>query len=668
MPRIPYWNIEAGWFIDLLALPAVAVLLYGLYRHWLAIRQGRVVVRFVEPWSTVNLRRARLRNLLVGGLLAGRVYRKPFTGLAHGLLFWGMATLALGTALVLANVLLDAPIFVGDFNRWFMAFGLDLAGLAALLGVCLLLARRLVGLPRLNQPKARPGFVTVELILVAVLATGFFVEGLRLSLRGPEDGAFVGNLVAAWLGPGQNAASLHTSLWWLHGLMALGLMAYLPFSPLVHLVLVPVNAALANPRPGLKMGVVDFQAFEEASGQEQPPTLGTPTLKDFNRKRLLDFDTCLWCGRCQEVCPANATGKALSPKGVMVTLAEHLAAGRLEDGSLIERVGEEAIFQCLTCAACLEACPSFTNPAKAVLSMRQHLVMEKSQLPATMAQAHKSLEARQHPFFGTASSAKDWRKGLEVPFFTPGQSEYLLWVGCAATFEERAQKVARAVVQLLNQAGVSYGILEEHRCTGDPAKQMGDEFLFRMVAEDNIARLAELGVKKIITLCPHCFNALRNYYSHLGGHYQLMPHPVLLASLLKQGRLKVRRSQQLLAYHDPCYLGRRNLVLDEPRRVVSAIGRLTEMPRHGRKSFCCGAGGGNYWSEETGARINQTRAREALDTGASRLVTSCPFCLLMLTDGAKKFKEEPVVFDLAELLLAELESGTGAPSGTGQAA
>lgn len=660
MPRIPYWNIEGGLFIDGLAVPVMALFLWGIYRHWQAIRQGRVVLRPAEQGMKWRLLAGRARNFLAGGVLGLRLYREPLVGLAHGAAFFSLLTLAVGSGMVLLNAFFDVPTLSGRFNRWFMAFGLDLAGLLAMCGLGFLLIRRLSRPARLYQPKPRPGFILVESILLLILASGFVVEGLRLAVNGPEQGAWVGNWLAGLLAPLlDQGKEWHRALWWGHGLLALGLIAWLPFSPLVHLVLVPVNAALANPRPGLKMGVVDFQAFEDTAADQEPPTLGVAAIKDFNQKRLLDFDACLWCGRCQENCPAAQTGKDLSPKGVMVHLAEHLRQGVSEGSEIIQGIGSKAIFQCLTCAACLEACPAFTNPAKAVLRMRQHLVMEQAELPATMAQAHKSLELRQHPFFGTAASAKDWRKGLDVPIFQPGKTEYLLWVGCAATYEDRAQKIAQAMVNILNRAGVSYGILEEARCTGDPAKQMGDEFLFRQMAEDNIERFKQLGVERIITLCPHCYNSFKNYYSLMGRRYHLVPHASLIADLLRQGKISLRPAGgQAIIYHDPCYLGRRNHVLAPPRQVVASLGRLVEFPRHGRNSFCCGGGGGNYWAEEEGERINQARAGQALaelEGGAHSIATACPFCLLMLTDGVKKFSEDKLVFDIAELVNQGLE-------------
>jgi Fe-S oxidoreductase len=495
----------------------------------------------------------------------------------------------------------------------------------------------------------------VEVVLILIIISGFLVEGLRISANGPEPGSVIGNWIAlTFLGNLGNDLFIHTYIWWIHGLLALGLIAYIPFSPLVHLVLAPVNSGLANPLPGPKMGVLDFSTFEEDVDTESEPNLGVACLSDFSWKRLLDFETCLWCGRCHEVCPATQTDKPLSPKKVLVSLADNLNKGLVEDELINKSISSDAVYNCTTCAACLEVCPVSINQPKAIMRLRQNLIMEQSIIPDTMGQAHKSLESRQHPFFGTSAGPHDWHKELNVPFFEKGVTEYLLWVGCAPTYEDRAQNIAKAMVEILSKAGISYGILEESRCTGDPGKQMGNEFLFNEIAQQNVEELNSLGVKKIITLCPHCYNSFTRHYPQLGGHYEVIPHSILLAKLIHEGRLNIQNTGKTICYHDPCYLGRRNEIYNEPRTVISKLGKLVEMPRNKANSFCCGGGGGNYWAEEEGTRINRNRAKEGLNTKADLIATACPFCLLMLTDGLKGFTEEQKVFDLAEIIINDL--------------
>lgn len=656
MERIPYWNISYGLLIDLLSLPVLALFGYGIYLHWRRIRQGKANIKLGITLDTLKLGPLHVWSFLTRGIAGTQIYKKLCTGIAHGLLFWGMVLLSTGTVLVFANVLFKLPVFKGEFNHWFMGAALDAAGVAALAGVLFLLVRRLLPPERLTCVKANSGFILMELGIIAIIVTGFCIEGARIAHNGADPGSFVGNWLGSMLLTGQSGLELHRYLWWTHGLIALALIAYIPFSPLVHLVLAPANAGLDIPVPGPKMGVIDFEAFEGEG--EETPSLGASKLTDFSRKNLLDASTCLKCGRCHEVCPAAQTGKKLSPKGVMVTLAEYLQQGKMEDDSLLETISSEAIYSCTTCAACMEACPVSVNQPNAILQMRQHLLMERSEMPEIMGQANRSLEARHHPFIGTGFGPNDWRKGIDVPFYEKGTTEYLLWIGCSVAYEERAQRIGQAMVAILKNAGVSFGILEENRCTGDPAKQMGNEFLFTEIAGQNIEEFNDLGVTKVITMCPHCFNSFTRHYPLLGAKFQVIPHAVLLRSLIGAGKITLANSGQAICYHDPCYLGRHNQVLSEPRSVVASVGQLVEMPRHGSESFCCGAGGGNYWTEEEGTRINQTRAREALDTGAKTIATACPFCMLMLTDGLKKFTEEQMVKDIAELVCSQMELKT----------
>lgn len=660
MERTPYWLIDGGVFIDLLSIPAMAIFCYGMYRHYKKLQMGAVQFRFSLPAIMKMMNRQRISNFMKNGLLGVRVYRKPITGLFHGMIFWGMLLLLIGTTLVIFNVVFGLEVLSGDFYKYFMAFTLDGAGLAILLGVLFLMGRRLFQYPRLMQPKARSGFVLMEVILLGVVVSGFLVEGLRIDLAQAQETAFVGQFTATLVGPVIGGQVAYTGLWWLHGLLALGFIAYIPFSPLAHILLIPVNAALADPNIGADTKVVDLGDMEEMEEMDdddeqemEMPALGTPTLANYDPKALFDFSTCLWCGRCQEVCPATSTEKSLSPKGVMLTLAEMLEAGRMDDDSMIDSITMETLFECRTCGACVEVCPAMTNPLKAMWNMRQNLMMERGEMPGHMLPAYRNMEALMHPF-ESAASPSDWREGLEVPQFTPGESEYLLWVGCAVTYEDRAQKIGRAVVNILNAAGVNYGIIEEARCTGDPAKQMGDDYLFSMMAGANIELFNDHGVQKIITMCPHCYNSFTKYYPPMGAEYEVIPHAKIISELISSGKLQFEGGTEKIAYHDPCYLGRHNRIFNEPRFIINSVGVLTELDNHHANSFCCGAGGGNYWNEEEGKRINYTRAEEAHGSGADKLVSSCPFCLLMLTDGMKMQTDDPVVFDIAEVVAERL--------------
>jgi heterodisulfide reductase subunit C len=347
-----------------------------------------------------------------------------------------MFVLFVGTNLVILNVLFGVPVFSGGFNHWIMAFSMDLAGLLVLCGIVFFLARRASMPDRLKTPVARKGFVLVSALLGILILTGFILEGARLAASGPEQGAFMGNFFASSIISHNSALAIHTTVWWIHGLLALCFVAYIPFSPLVHIILGPVNTGFADPAPGVKMGVMDFSAFDDEDA-EVLPALGADKLADFTRKRFLDFASCLWCGRCQEVCPAHNTQKPLSPKAVIVTMAEKLKNSSMDD-AVIDTLSMDAIFNCTTCAACMEACPVSINQPKTIMRFRQNLVMEQGQMPELMGKAVSSLEQRAHPFFGTGSGSAEWRKDLEVPVFEAGKTQYLLWIGCSITYEQRA--------------------------------------------------------------------------------------------------------------------------------------------------------------------------------------------------------------------------------------
>jgi len=639
----------------LLALPTLAIFGYGVYLHWKRIWAGEVRLRVSLDGLRPFLSRDRLKAAVWNGILGARVNRRPLTGLFHGLVFWGMLLLLIGTVLVLLHLLFGLAVMSGGFYRWFMALALDTAGLGVLVGLGFLIVRRLMHPYRLSFPKARPGFIAVEIALLVVIITGFFLEGQRMQLAGAREPAFVGNMVAvAMEGILQGQEGYYVVMWWVHGMLALVFIAWIPFSPLVHLIFVPVNASLVESLMGADEKALDFSAIEPDE-EGNLPTLGTPTLADYAAKRRLDFSTCLWCGRCQEVCPATLTDKALTPKGVMVTLAEALSQDRMSDTALINEVGMTTLFECRTCGACVEACPAMINPLKAIWGMRQNLMMERGEMPAQMMTAYRNIEALLHPF-SSHSSPSEWREGLDVPRFQVGETEYLLWIGCAVTYEDRAQQIGRAVVHILKEADVSYGIIEDARCTGDPAKQMGDDYLFAQCANINIDLFKAHQVKKIITMCPHCYNSFIHYYPPMGGKYEVVSHVTMIQDLISAGKLNVSHGDQKMAYHDPCYLGRHNRVFEAPRRILNWIGQLAELPRNRENSFCCGAGGGNYWNEEEGQRINYVRAQEAFGSNAEFIATACPFCLLMMTDGLKMHTNDRIVFDIAELVVKRLST------------
>jgi Fe-S oxidoreductase len=389
---------------------------------------------------------------------------------------------------------------------------------------------------------------------------------------------------------------------------------------------------------------------------EQTGRTGVHAIADFNRQQLLSLDACMECGRCEDACPATASGKPLSPKAVVIDLRELMSS----DGEDVHRkIRDETLWACTMCQACVQECPVLIGQVDLISDMRRDLIGQ-GRLSGPPAKALQQIGSQSNPYGRANSDRMAWAEGLDVPTVesNPG-FEYLLWIGCAASFDPRAQKVARATVQLLKQAGVNFAVLgNEETCTGDPARRIGDEFLFQERAGINIETLTRRKVQKIVTPCPHCYNTLKNEYPQFGGHYEVQHHSTLLAELLDSERLNNNPSNaEPITLHDPCYLARVNGEVDATRAVIGATNdaQYREMPRCGKKTFCCGAGGGRMWFEEAPSqRVSVVRSQEAIATGARTLATACPFCLNMMTDGMAGTQggESVKVLDIAEVLLS----------------
>jgi len=530
------------------------------------------------------------------------------------------------------------------------------------------------------KPDRLKGEQTAEamVILVSVLThpvTHVFEIATKITLGHPPAGLGHTLLppVSAWLsnlftaGPGTEGWYL--GFLWAHWFTVVFVLAIIPYTRYLHMIASIFNGILRNqPRGVLKP--IDLEKAE---------SFGVATIDQLTWKQNLDLYSCVVCGNCQELCPAYESGKKLNPKKVIQDLKKHLlkvgpelvaakAKGEPAPANPKVPLAEnvillDEIWACTTCGACDEVCPVWVDHIDKIVDLRRNLVMEQASIPETAEGALRSIEDRGHPWRGTTLSRTDWAEGLDIKVLADEQDvDILFWVGCTEALEERSTKIAQAVAKLLKAAGVNFGILgTEESCCGDPARRLGNEYLFQMQAEKNIEILKNYGVKRIVTACPHGYNTIKNEYPQFGGNFQVIHHTELISQLIKEGKLKVKKGlSELVTYHDACYLGRYNNIYQPPRQIIKSIPgiRLAEMERNRRRGFCCGGGGGHMWLEEQeGNRINEMRTEQALETGAQRVITACPFCLQMFDDGikTKEAEEKFKVMDIAELLAALIE-------------
>jgi Fe-S oxidoreductase len=642
------------------------------------------------------------------------VLRDPIPGIAHFFTFWGFIVVQFG----LLNLMLGAfnaslPLLGG--NRVFASV-LDAFVLFVLLALALFTFRRAVLNPKQLQSKLHgplDGYIILGLIFL-VIATLALVESFEYAATNGAAWTPIGS----WIGPAftgfGTAANISAFriLWWVHILTVLFFLVYLPRSKHLHLMATPFNVFFRN--HGAKGALPLMENLEEREDY------GVSKPEQFTWKQLLDGYACTECGRCNTVCPASNTGKPLFPKEIVLGVKEALLVQSgtiLGENSLWNRLGgksteigdfaseqeeshkpmvggiisTDALWACTSCRACMEICPVSIEHVPTIIDMRRHLVMEESDFPQEVTPVFNNIERNANPWEISNDRRAEWAAGLDIPLMSENpEADVLYWVGCMGSFDERNKKVATAVAKILKAARVNFAILgPEEWCTGDPARRIGNEYLWQMMAQQNIETLNSYGLniddqqdhhamnghapgngvagpapkhRIIITACPHCFNTIKNEYPQLGGNYDVMHHTVFIDKLLSEGKITLPEGfdRRKLTYHDPCYIGRYNDIYDEPRRVLTVLNSngVTEMRRHRNKSFCCGGGGGRAWMEERiGKRVNQTRVKEALETGAEVLAAACPFCITMFDDGVKgvEAEESLKIEDISEIVARAIE-------------
>ena len=632
-----------------------AALLYRL------IRMGRPVARFddvpgrIRAEATVVVGQSKLLQVLGPGLM-------------HAAIFWGFMVL-LPTILIAMIGAVDphATLAWLGAQGWY-ALMVDLFALLVLAGVIAAFFIRKVQRPG-RFAGSHLGEADVILALItAIVITLFLWHASQIALglndypasSAPVSSTLAGALHQSWTPVLERAAV------WAHVLIILAFLVYLTYSKHLHIFLAAVNVYFGRTR---SRGRLEPIVFDKA---EEEVRFGTATVKDMTWKQVVDTMSCTECGRCQDVCPAYATGKALSPKLLIMSLRDQVLVegpkvlAAREKGETYKppplvpnAVTDDVVWDCVTCGACQRECPVGIEHIDHILDLRRNLVMVESRFPAEAAPMLRDVDRASNPWGKPQADRTQWADGLGIHVLQPGERppNILFWVGCAPAYDERARQGAISTAKLMKEAGVDFAILgPRESCTGDPARRMGDEYTFQRLAKQNVGTLNSSGVKRIVTTCPHCFNTLSNEYPDFGGSYEVVHHTMFLAELMRDGKLDPLPGDKAITYHDSCYLARHNDVIAEPRALVAAAGRPVEMARNGKRTFCCGAGGARMWMEESrGRAINQERVREAAATGAKTLAVACPFCTVMLDDGVRETGVKLQVVDLATLLSEAVE-------------
>lgn len=700
-----YWNVGevlGSLTVYVSALAAMLVLFYGIVRDVATWRKGR-------PDARLDAIGDRASEFVVQTLGQKKTLQDRKPGMMHALIFFGFLGLFIGTDVIAVEEDFTIPllgpdagkILVGDYYRAYETI-LDAIGLAFVGGLIWAYWRRYHQREERLHERQYDREALIALIFVGI--SGYVIEGLRLANQEISGvpvfeqswaiQSFVGYglavvMRAVGLGSGSEIGlGLHLVLWITHTVVSMAFLAAIPFTGLRHLVYTPLNSFFKRTRPrGALAPIADFDAEIE----KDEPKLGVATINDLTWKQRLDLDACMSCGRCQSVCPAHASGSNLSPKflitkmadlqrGHAVTMkdgsvksaeAETSGRGAFDAISLLEQgfYDENELWSCTTCGACVEECPAMIDHVDLIVDFRRNLTMIQSEVPSGVKRVLDGIERANNPWRLPQRERANWASGLDIPTMSDkGEADVLFWVGCAPSYDDRSKKTARAMAQLLKQADVDFAILGgEECCTGDPARRMGEELLFKQQAETNVQTLGQYKFKTLVTTCAHCYNSHQNEYVQFGGRagidYQVVHHTDYLAQLVRDQKLQpVNEVNQKVAYHDPCYIGRYNDIVDSPRELLQSIPgiELVEAPEYNRqRAMCCGGGGGNAWLEGWGdKKTNVIRLEQLRTENPDTIAVACPYCMVMFEDAAKNTGVDDKVArqDVAELLLQSVKT------------
>ncbi|HXH19177.1 MAG TPA: heterodisulfide reductase-related iron-sulfur binding cluster [Chitinophagales bacterium] len=660
------------------------------------------VLRSAKKVSRFDKTGERILTTLLVAFGQSKILRKPFAGFLHAIVWWGFLVITVGTIEMMIDGVAGTErllSFMGPVYSLITASG-ELFAAAILIAVILFLGRRyLIKTKRFIAPEMKPASrldATVILLLIFLLMVSLLLMNIGyIQSRNPYHGYFpVSELLLPLFGSFNLyafSAMTHVN-WWLHITLVLVFLNILPYSKHFHVIMAVPNVFLSRLEPKAKLNTMESITKEvkslldpnvnpyatPAEAGVAPEKFGIKDVTDVTWKHILDSYTCTECGRCTEVCPANNTGKKLSPRKLFIDLRKRVTeagpdfiAGRsnghpaASNRQLVSNafISEEELWACTTCMACIQECPVSIDHVPFIVDMRRNLVMEESKVSSDLAVMFSNIENNGAPWAFSPDDRFNWAQGLDVPVMAEVQArgeapEILFWVGCSGSFDDRSKSITVAFAKILKQAGVKFAVLgKEERCTGDPAKRAGNEMIYQMQALMNIQTLDMYNVKKIVTACPHCFNILKNEYPDLGGNYEVVHHSEFLKQLIEEGKIRVKDDHEFknkkITYHDSCYIGRGNDIYEAPREVIASLHvRIREMKRSRSRGMCCGAGGAQMFKEEEKGkmRVNILRTEQALETHPDIIASACPFCMTMMTDGVKAKESAVKVYDIAELL------------------
>lgn len=645
--NVPLWGEIGVYFVG---IAAVAVLIWGIVRNWRLHRAsvseppvekgllGMIKSVFYQP-KNLETTGGRLHTVLAIGFFL------LFLGTALATLDWDIGHYMVGTQFLQGNVYLAYK------------FVLDMAGVAVLLALFVGALRRYR-----KGSKARRDlkFLVAYVSLAVVVLTGFVVEGLRLAVEQPAWMHFspVGTLVAKlFLAAGFTAETLrgvHVWLWTFHGLLSLAFIAAIPLTFYAHLYRTPAAVYRRKATTAGTLAKIDDIEEQESFGLVHP--------SDLTESQRFALDGCTECGRCDDVCPALRSGAPLSPRDFVAAM-RRAAADPANPTLPGEAIDKDVIWSCTTCGACTRACPANIPIPELLVGLRRHLALEQGDFPEGLANTFENVSSVGNPWGLDPYDRLEWADGLDVPVAEPGEHyDILYWVGCAASYDRRARKIARSMVKILRASGVKFAVMREERCHGEFARRSGEEYLYQTAAQENIENFRQYDFERILAACPHCFNTLKNEYPAFeGGTFNVVSHSEWILEMMKAGKLKVKTEGETLAYHDPCFLARLNGIVDAPREVLKTLGANVRSPEaSGEKTFCCGAGGGQMWTdgEKRESPVQVIRLEELRKTGAKRIALACPHCLTMLETARAETKGDDVLVDISEIVADRLEVGS----------